>query len=178
MGRIIAVYGIIGGVIVAVGMLIGINFVPTGGVTGMVVGYLSMLIAMTMVFVGVKRFRDAHKGGVIRFWPAVGVGLGIALVAGLFYVGAWEVYLYATDYSFMDKYVAQTLETMRSDGKPAAEIAALAAQMDAFKVQYANPVFRMAITLSEIAPVGIIVALVSAAILRNSRAFPAVATRG
>lgn len=177
MGRIIAIYGLIGGIIVAAGMQLSIAFVSDHGSIGMVVGYLTMLIAMTMVFVGVKRFRDTHKGGVIRFWPALGVGLGIALVAGLFYVAAWEVYLYATDYRFMDVYVAQTLETMRKDGKPAAEIAAFAAQMEAFKAQYANPLYRLPITLSEIAPVGIVVAVISAAILRNSRAFPAVAAR-
>ena len=56
--------------------------------------------------------------------------------------------------------------------KPAAEIAAFDAEMDDFKLLYAQPLFRMAITLSEIAPVGLLVSLVSAAVLRNSRMFP------
>ena len=178
MQRVIAVYGIIGGVIIAAGLLIGINFVPHGGALGMAIGYLTMLIAMSMVFVGVKRYRDTVQGGVIRFWRALGIGMAIALVASIFYVLAWEVYLYQTNYAFADVYIAQSLQAMHADGKPVAEIAAAAKQLDAFRVQYSNPALRALITLSEIAPVGLIVSIVSAAVLRNSRAFPAVAPKG
>jgi uncharacterized membrane protein YhaH (DUF805 family) len=178
MGRIIAVYGIIAGIIVAVGMQLGIHFVSDHGLLGMVVGYLTMLVALSMVFVGVKRYRDTARGGVIRFWPAFGVGLGIAGVAGLFYVLAWEAYMYATDYTFMEVYAKQVIAAKIAAGAPAAEVARLTSEMKALTVQYANPLFRMPMTFAEIAPVGVIVALASAAILRNSRAFPAVAPRG
>ncbi len=177
MGRIIAVYGIIGGIIVAVGMQLSIHFVSDHGSLGMVVGYLTMLVALSMVFVGMKRYRDTVRGGVIRFWPAFGVGLGIAGVAGLCYVAGWEAYMYATDYSFMDVYVKQALAEKAAAGASATEIAKFSTEMAAFKAQYADPLFRMPMTFAEIAPVGLIVALVSAAILRNSRAFPAVAGR-
>lgn len=173
MGRIIATYGIIGGIIVAIGMWLGITFVPHGGGAGMAAGYLSMLIALSMVFVGVRQYRDTQKGGIIRFWTAFGVGLGIACVAGMFYVLAWELYLYLTDYSFMDEYVGSMLESMRTSGKPAAEIAKFESEMAAFKLEYANPLFRMVMTFAEIAPVGLLVALVSAALLRKSSFMPA-----
>lgn len=172
MGRIIVIYGVIGGLIVAAGMLLGITFVRDHGVLGMVVGYLSMLVALSMVFMGVRSYRDTVGGGVIRFWPAFGLGLAIALVACLFYVAMWEVYLWQTGYTFFDEYVAKALADMEVQGKPAAEIAAFSNEMEAFKLQYAQPLFRMAITLSEIAPVGLLVSLVSAALLRNSRLFP------
>jgi hypothetical protein len=45
--------------------------------------------------------------------------------------------------------------------------------MDAFKRQYANPLFRLPMTFAEIFPVGVLVSLVSAAILRNPRVLPA-----
>lgn len=41
---------------------------------GVVLGYLTMLIALSAVFVAIKRHRDADLGGVIRFWPAFGLG--------------------------------------------------------------------------------------------------------
>ncbi len=91
MGRIIAVYGAIAGVIVAIGMFINVSFIADYGAMGMVAGYLSMLVALIFVFVGVKRYRDVHLGGVITFWKAVGVGLGIGLVASLFYILGWEL---------------------------------------------------------------------------------------
>jgi hypothetical protein len=81
--------------------------------------------------------------------------------------------MYQTNYTFMDVYVGKSVEAMKAAGKPAAEVAKFEAEMAAFKVQYANPLFRMAITFTEIAPVGLIVALVSAALLRNSRFMPA-----
>jgi hypothetical protein len=66
---------------------------------------------------------------------------------------------------------------MRAEGKPAAEIAAFARDMAAMKVSYADPVYRMAITLSQIAPTGVLVAIISAAVLRNRRVFASVVPR-
>jgi hypothetical protein len=45
--------------------------------------------------------------------------------------------------------------------------------MEALRRNYANPLFRMAITFTEIFPVGLVVALISAALLRNPRFLPA-----
>ena len=174
MGRIIGIYGVIGGIIVAIGTYAGMAAVPDGGGTiGMVVGYLTMLIALSMVFVGVRQYRNEVNGGIIRFWPAFGVGLGIACVAALFYVLAWEVYMYQTNYTFMDVYVGKSIEAMKAAGKPAVEVAKFATEMAAFKAQYANPLFRMVTTFMEIAPVALLVPLLSAALLRNSKLLPA-----
>jgi hypothetical protein len=45
--------------------------------------------------------------------------------------------------------------------------------MAEFREQYSNPFFRMPITFIEIFPVGILVSLISALLLRNSRFLPA-----
>jgi hypothetical protein len=173
MLRIIGIYGVIGGIIVVIGMWSGITFVSDHGTIGMIVGYLTMLVAMSMVFVGVKQYRDTMQGGVIRFGTAFGVGLGIAVVASLFYVAAWEVYSYMTNYTFIGEYVKSSIDGMKAAGKPADEIAKFEAEMTAFKVQYAQPLFRMAMTLTEIAPVALLASLISAALLRKSSFMPA-----
>lgn len=174
MGRIIFIYGAIGGIVVAAGTWIGMSSQPDGGgAWGMVVGYLTMLIALSTVFVGVKQYRDVHGGGVIRFWPAFGVGLAIAGIASLFYILTWEAYLWNTDYAFVNTYFDGEVEKLRASGASADKVAAYAKEMADFKASYANPLFRMPMTLVEIAPVGLLVALVSAGVLRNSKAFPA-----
>ena len=178
MGRIIAVYGAIAGVIVMLGMAINIGFVADHGTMGMVAGYLSMLVALLFVFVGVKRYRDVDLGGVITFWKALGVGLGIGSVASIFYVLGWELYMWQTGGTFMADYIAKSVENMRAAGKPAAEIAKFAADMGAIAEQYENPLFRMALTLTEIFPVALLVSLVSAALLRKSSFLPATQPRG
>jgi Protein of unknown function (DUF4199) len=173
MGRIILVYGVIAGVTVAVLMRIAMMLFPEGGTAGVVAGFSSMIIALTFVFVGVKRYRDVELGGIIRFGKALGVGFGIAAIATCFYVAAWELYLFFTNYTFMDEYTRLALEQAKEAGKSAAEIAALAKEMDGFKALYANPFSRMAVTAMEISPVAILMPLISAALLRNSRFMPA-----
>jgi Protein of unknown function (DUF4199) len=172
MARIIGIYGVLSGIIVAVGMVAGITLIPHGGTAGMVVGYLNMLVALSMVFVGIKQYRDTLLGGVIRFPTALGVGLGIAVIASLFYVLTWELYMFMTNYRFMDEYVAKSIADMQAKGTSAYDLAKFAASMTAFKVQYANPLSRMLMTFSEIAPVGLLVSVISAALLRNHRLFP------
>jgi len=173
MRRIIAVYGLIAGVIVIVGWNIGMAFLPEGGTAGMIAGYLSMLVATSFVFIGVKRYRDTELGGVIRFWPAFGLGLGISAIAALAYVLSWEVYMWKTDYSFMSNYIASYLQDLKASGASAEEIARQSAEMQAFAKQYEQPLFRMLITLSEFAPVGLLASLISAALLRNRGFLPA-----
>lgn len=169
MKRIILVYGTIAGAIVATSMV----FAMAIGLHSVVFGYLSMLVAMVMVFVGVKRFRDEHRGGTIRFLAALQVGLAIAAIASLFYVLAWEAYLYVTDSNYLAEYAAATIEARRLEGASAAELARMRTDFDAFMVSYRNPFFRIGLTVLEIAPVALLVALVSAALLRRTSFMPA-----
>lgn len=173
MGRIICVYGVIAGVTVALLMRVAMMLFPEGGTSGMVAGFSSMIIALTFVFIGTKRYRDVELGGVIRFGKALGVGFGIAAIATVFYVAAWELYLYFTDYTFMDEYTRIALEKAQNSGKSAAEIAALAKELDGFKALYTNPISRFAVTAMEISPVAVLMPIISATLLRNSRFMPA-----
>jgi hypothetical protein len=174
MLRTILAFGFAAGIAVAVPMCLMVaNSEPGSTGHSHLAGYLVMLVALSLVFVGVKRYRDRALGGVIRFAPALGIGLAISAVAGVIYVIGWEITLAVTDYSFMDSYAAAAIEAKRADGASVAEIAAVTAQMADFKSQYANPWFRMPITFVEIFPVGVLVSLISAALLRNSEFLPA-----
>ena len=171
MLRTILKYGAIAGVVV--GGFMFATFIGFGGEPpsqyAMLIGYATMLIALSAVFVGIKRHRDVDRGGVIGFWPALGVGLGISFVAGVFYVVAWEGVQAVMQMDFATSYGNVMVEQARARGADAAEIARMQAEMDAFKVQYANPLFRLPMTFAEIFPVGVLVSLLSAALLRNPR---------
>ncbi len=168
-------YGVIAGVVV--GAFMFATFLAFGGEPpmkyGMLIGYTTMLIALSAVFVGIKRHRDVDRGGVIGFWPALGVGLGISFIAGVFYVVAWEGVQALMDMDFATAYGNALLEQAREKGASAAELAKMSAEMEQFKVMYANPLFRLPMTFVEIFPVGVLVSLVSAALLRNPRFLPA-----
>jgi len=171
--RFVTTYGLIAGVLLVIvfygSMLAGAHHGPWG----IWIGYLAMLIPMSMVFVGVKRYRDEQLGGVIRFGTALVLGLGIALIASLFYVFGWEIYLYATGYSFAADYMAGYVENMRASGASAVEISSTEAEAAEFVRQYADPLYRLPMTFMEILPVVVVVPLVSAGLLRNSRFMPA-----
>ena len=173
MLRKILSYGTVAGLIagVSLSVLTVASHTPTS--YGMVLGYLTMLIALSAVFAAIKRHRDADLGGVIRFWPALGLGLGISVVAGVFYVLAWEVTQTVTHMDFASDYARLVIEEQRAKGVSGEALAKFTAEMERFKVDYANPLYRLPMVFAEIFPVGVLVSLVSAGLLRNSRFFPA-----
>jgi hypothetical protein len=167
-------YGLIAGLVVG-----GVDFVMFTTMAhlpieyGMLIGYATMLVALSAVFAGVKRHRDRDLGGVIRFWPAFGMGVAMSVIAGLLYVGAWEASQAVTGGDFATTYSNLVLEQARAKGESAAAIAKTTAEMAQFKVQYANPLWRLPMIFSEIFPVGVLVSLVTALLLRNPRMLPA-----
>ena len=171
MTRIVLIYGTIAGLIVAVPMvaLMLLLTEQTAPDNGAFYGYLTMIVALTAVFLGVKRYRDKVHGGVIRFVPALMVGLGISVVAGLFYTVGWEISLAASGFDVGNVYSRTAVEAARAAGAPEAEIQRVAEQAAAFARMYANPLYRLPITFVEIFPIGVLIALISAALLRNSR---------
>jgi len=168
-------YGAVAGLIVGVPLFavsVAMNGHPSSPY-GVVFGYLTMLIALSAVFVAVKRHRDADLGGVIRFWPAFGLGLGISVVAGVIYVLAWEAALAVTHMDFAGEYAGALIEQQKAKGVTGEALIKFIADMERFKWDYANPFYRLPMTFAEIFPVGLLVSLISAGLLRNSRFFPA-----
>jgi hypothetical protein len=168
------IYGGIAGAIAVslVSAMIGLKLTGHDS-TAMLVTYLIMLMALSLIFVGVKRYRDVECGGVIRFGRAFLLGLGMAAVAGLIYAVGWEIFQAVSGYDFVADYSASSIKHMRADGASAAAIEARAAEMRDFAESYRNPLFRLPMVFLEIFPVGLLVALISAALLRNPRLLPA-----
>ena len=164
--------GLSGAVIIAIALLVITLDLPRHFETPWF-GYLVQLVALSLIFVGVKRYRDVEGGGVIGFGRAFALGLAMALVAALIYIIGWELFLATTDTDFIAEYSANTVSRMRADGASPAEIDKTMSEMRDFGEMYKNPLVRVPITFIEIFPVGLLVALVSAALLRNPRLLPA-----
>ncbi len=174
MTRIAFVYGAISGAITISVMILGYAFATSENATGsQVLGYSVMIIALSMIFVGVKTYRDRDLGGVIKFKLAFLLGLAIAGVAGGFYVAGWEIYLAITDYVFINNYTAGIIEAKRADGISGEALNKIIADMEVMKLRYAHPLYRIPMTFIEIFPIGLVVALVSAGLLRNPKILPA-----
>lgn len=179
MLRTILIFGLLAGAVVAVPMNLMMLFGKEGdGSHSLFTGYALMLLAFTFTFVGVKHYRDRALGGVIRFLPALLVGLGISFVASLIYVIAWEITLHATDFAFIDDYSKAMIEGARAKGASPEKLAKLIAEMQSMRVKYADPLFRLPMTFVEIFPVGVLVSVVSAGLLRFSRFLPMKVVQG
>ena len=174
MLRIVLIFGLLVGLLNIVPMSVTVLNLRLGhGALALLVGYLTLFLACAVIFVGVKRYRDEALGGVVRFGPALLLGLGITVTASIVYVIGWEIALAATHYSFIENYGAGALEAARAKGASPARLARIAADAQAFKTQYGKPLYRLPMTFIEVFPVGALVSLVSAAVLRNSRILPA-----
>lgn len=172
MIRFVLTYGILAGVISISLILVSFVLGSESGTGSVWVGYLIMVASLSLIFAGIKRYRDIELGGVIRFWAASGLGLGIAAVSAIVYALGWEAYLWLTDYSFFPEYAKATIEAKRAAGASTAEIAALTREMTDLGKSYSQPHYRMVMTILEILPVGIIVSFISAVFLRNHRFLP------
>jgi len=131
-------------------------------------GYSSMLVAFSFIFVGIKNERDKHSGGYISFGKAFKVGLYIALVASSVYVVTWliEYYMFIPD--FMDKYIAHVLREATKDGATAAELKSKKDEMAMYVNMYKNPLGVIVLTYLEVLPIGLIISLIAAAILKRN----------
>ena len=176
MKRIILVYGVISGVVIIGSAIWGAELAGSTGESVAALeylGYLIMLLALSVVFIGIKKYRDQELGGVISFGTATLVGAGISVVASAVYVAAWEIYLAQTGYAFIDDYIAATLANEQAAGITDTELEAMASSMEVLRQQYAEPLYRLGMTFLEIFPIGLLITLVSAGVLRKSEILPA-----
>ena len=175
MTKVVLIFGLISGSIAGVLMWILMGAVNTDAINfdnGMIWGYATMIIALSLVFFGIKSYRDNH-GGHISFLKGLQVGILISLISAFCYAVSWELYYPRVGDEFMQKYTTYYLDKMKTDGASDAEIETAGVEGEQFMELYKNFFVRFGFSLIEILPVGVIVTLVSAALLRKRELLPA-----
>ena len=177
MKKTILIFGVISGVISSVMMAATVPFMDNiSSDRGYILGYTTIILSLLLVYFGVRSYRDNVEKGQISFGKAFLVGLAITVISCLFYVGTWEIIYFKFMPDFMDKYGAHVIQKMQASGASAAAIQQQTEQLDKLKVMYKNPLFNMAMTFIEPFPVGLVITLFSAAVLRKKAPLqPAVA---
>jgi zinc transporter ZupT len=177
MKKVILIYGLIAGTIVAAMMLITMPMYNSGTLNldnGELVGYTTMVIALSMVFFGIKSYRDNHANGSISFGKGFKVGILITLIASTMYGLAWEISYSKIGEDFTKKMTEKYYEDMKADGASEEELQNAKEQWESFSEMYKNPIVRFAFTVFvEIFPVGLVITLISAAVLRKKEFLPA-----
>lgn len=179
MTRVVLIFGLIAGAILSAMMVVNTTLIDQIGFdSAEIIGYTTIVLAFLMVFFGIRSYRDNIYGGTISFGKAFGIGLLITLVASACYVITWEVLSAWAVPDFADKYAAHVLEEAREGGATEQELAARAAELARFREEYQNPLIKAGYTLLEVFPIGLVVSLISAAILRRQNRTPSLAATG
>jgi hypothetical protein len=176
MKKIVITFGLISGAIVSMVMLGSMPLWKNGIINfenGQWVGYTSMVIALSMVFVGIKSYRDNHQQGAISFGKGFRIGILITLIASVMYSLSWEVSYRVFAPDFIEKWSQHYMEQKEKEGASTATLEKVKEEMEQLTKMYKNPLVRFGMTLMEIFPVGLVITLVSAGVLRKKEILPA-----
>lgn len=163
MKKIIFKNGILGGIFVSIVMIAMTYFMKThpNQEPNPIIGFISMLLAFITVIIGIKGARSDNEGR-ITFGKAILTGLGISFVIATIYVLVWLVIFYNFFPDFMEKYSEMVLKNTKPEA-----LAAKTAEMNQMAEWYKNPMMVILLTYAEILPIGIVVSLISALLLRK-----------
>jgi len=168
MKKDVLTFGMISGLITSI--LMGLSLLIAdriGSGHSMVVGYTIMVASFLLVYFGVRSYRDNTLAGQISFGRAFVCGILITLITCVCYVAMWEVLYFNFMPHFMDGYFAAQIHKVQSSGLDPATTAAQVAVIKHSQQLYQNPFVNMAYTLMEPLPVGLVITLISAAVLRR-----------
>lgn len=171
MKKIVIVNGTIAGLIVTIMMVIGTTMLygDPNFEGSMILGYAGMLAAFSLIFVGIKMYRDKYNNGVITFGQAFKIGILISLIASTIYVLVWLVEYYFFIPDFMDKYSDHLIKGAQGKGLSESEINSQIADASWYKELYKNPVLIILVTYMEVFPIGLLVTLIAAFILKRKK---------
>ena len=168
MKKTVITFGLISGVISSSLMVCFIPFYHRiGNDTALILGYTSIVLSFLLVYFGIRSYRDNVGDGQITFAKAFGVGICITLISCVFYVATWEVLERTVFPDFMDQYSATMIAKAQASGASAQVVQAKIDEMQRMKVMYANPFYNVLYTFIEPFPVGLVITLISAAVLRK-----------
>jgi hypothetical protein len=168
MKKTVLTFGLIAGVMISVLMDSSLLLASRiGSGHSMILGYTIMVASFLLVYFGIRSYRDNIRNGQITFGRAFACGILIALITCVCYVATWEILYFNFMPHFMDSYFATQIHKIQSSSADPATIAVQVAALRRSQQLYQNPLVNIAYTFIEPLPVGLIMTLVSAAVLRR-----------
>ena len=168
MKKTVLTFGLIAGVIMSVLMDGSVLLSDKiGSSHSLLLGYANLVASFLLIYFGIRSYRDNTLAGQISFARAFACGILIALITCVCYVATWEVLYFNFIPHFMDSYFAAQIHKVQTSGLDPATAAAQVAAIQRSQQLYQNPFVNMAYTFIEPFPVGLIITLISAAVLRK-----------
>jgi Protein of unknown function (DUF4199) len=173
MKKTVLTFGLISGFIISV--LMGGSLLVAdklGSTHSMIFGYTIMVASFLLIYFGIRSYRDNTLPGQISFGRAFACGILITLITTACYVVTWEILYFNFMPHFMDSYFAAQILKVQSAGLDPAATATQIAAIRHSQELYQNPLVNIAYTIMEPLPVGLIITLISAAMLSRKSSTP------
>ena len=129
-------------------------------------GYVSILIGMIFVYLGIREYREKIGEGKISFWKAVKVGLLIVSIPSIAFGLVDVIYVTFIDPDFVENFYNHSLAEMKAN-LPAAEYEIKAAEIESQRAIFSNRFFQFILMGLTVFLIGIVASFVSSFILKT-----------
>lgn len=170
MKKLVLTFGLISGLIVSILMFgsMALKQYQSDFKLAEVIGYLSMIVSLSLIFPAIKSYRDNYQQGTIKFGKAFEIGLYITLIASAVYITGWMIYSHSNP-EIMTEYFQHSINKVKTSGASAAEVQAKIKEIKQYQEMYKNPLIKIGFTFLEIFPVGLLITILCAAILKRTK---------
>jgi uncharacterized membrane protein (DUF106 family) len=133
-----------------------------------VAGYLTMLISMVFVFIGIRHYRDKVNDGVLSFWQGIKIGVLIVLIPSVAF-GLFDIlYTEVINPDWLENYYAEMIEKTKRTTAPE-KLAAKLKDLETSKEIFSNPIWQFLLMAFTVFIIGFIVTIISSLTLRRNK---------
>ncbi len=131
-----------------------------------ILGYVSIIVSLSFVFLGIKHFRDKENEGKVSFKKALVIGILISLITALVFGLLDILYTEVLNPEFMDAYYEEVVQEMRTN-LPTDEFHVKITELESQREQFSNPLLSFIFMAMTVFVIGFIISLLSSLILQQ-----------
>lgn len=168
MKKVVIRYGLLASLLIVVLSAIDMFLIAkvAGAEIQEIAGYLTMLISMVFVFLGIRHYRDMVNGGFLSFGEGMKVGVLIVLIPSLFF-GIFDIlYTEVINPGWMEQYYLDYESKLKAT-IPADKLESALKDLQAQKEIFSNPFLQFLLMALTVFIIGLIVTIISSLTLKK-----------
>lgn len=141
---------------------------PQDYAKGEVIGYLTIILSLAFVYLGIKKYRDDSADGYISFGRALRMGALIVVFPATAFAIYNIIYVEVLDPDFAEKYYEYQHDKLMSDAEPT-DYATIEASLMEQKEMWGNIPLQSVLMFLTVYIIGFIVSILSSVILSRRK---------
>lgn len=133
-----------------------------------IAGYLTILLSMIFVFLGIRYYRDKENGGALSFGEGLKIGLLIVLIPAVFF-GLFDLlYTKVINPGWMQEYYTQYVAKIKASTPPD-KLDEVLKKMEKEKELFSSPVMEFLLMAATVYIIGFMVTIISTLTLKRKK---------